>query len=127
MLGQVDVHGGAGDHQVIVGQRRRDDGTVVLLLAQAQHEPLPDRLFGHGDEQLVVGVNLPRPKHDERQAGGLEHLAHRCAGVLRRVGIAVGVRQAESEQDQVGAGFLSRLGPLAGVLHRVAPGLHQQG
>ena len=53
--------GVCGDHQVPVAQRRRHDGAVVLLLADAQGELLALGRLGHRHQHLVVLVGTPGP------------------------------------------------------------------
>ncbi len=101
-------------------QRRGDDGAEVLVLANAQHQPFALALFGDGDDQFVVLLDLARPKDQQRQPRRPKHLAQRGPGV----GGAV-VRR-EREQDQVRARVFGGLGPNAGVIRGVAPGFHQQ-
>jgi len=126
LLGQVNVHRGAGIHQMTMGQGRRDDGAVVLLLANSQHDPLPRRLLSHSHEQLVVGVHLPWAEDQDRQTSGFQHRAGSSAGIgCRRWCVSI-LRQTKLKQDQVGPSLLSRLGPGRRVVHHVAPGLHQE-
>ena len=72
LFGQVDIHGGAAHHEVIVGHRGCNDGAVVAVFAESQHQPLSLGGVGHRNEELVVHFRLTRSLHDQGQPRALQ-------------------------------------------------------
>jgi len=111
---------------VIVGHGRSDDGAVVLVFADAQRQPFAHRRLGDGHQQGVVGLRLARPPDEQRQSAGLEHGLGYGDGALRRIGLAVGVGQAQRQHQGIGPGVFGGFGPRCRVVGGVAPRFQQQ-
>ena len=111
---------------MVVRHRGRHNRPVVLVLADADEQPLAFGFFGHRDDQFVIPLGLARPQHGQRQSGGLEHFADDGSGVLRRVRFTVSRRERKRQDQQIRSGHLRRVGPVAGVVHGLAPHLVEQ-